>query len=789
MKRIVILWWLLLLSTIFYAQSSTTAVKGIVVSEKEEPLAFVTIIAKDVHDDVVKSMYTDELGAFEFFVLEEFNQLEFSYIGFKTKQYLMSDSIPDIIELESVDSVLDELTIIAKKPMVKREVDRLIFNVEDTPLASTNAWEILSQTPGVSAIGDQLSIRGKESILVTINDKKVMLTGDQLKDLLEGTDGSLVEAVEVITNPPAKYDAQGSAVLNIKLKKEVALGYKGSVGSKYKQTTYAFNTLSTQHTYTGEKINLSGSYSFANGKSVRYNRDNVIYENGDRWDSDFKRMNKSHGKHSFQTALDVKIDTTLTLTIGGDGFINELTKGDYVIPTLIYNKEGVVESNYTTSISKRANMDTYTLYTLLDKKFSKKKHLLWSSYFTYDLRDDNQDVLTLLNFKGELPSERFYATKDTQRARLFVSGIDYTIGGESSKWELGGKYSIVKALYDLDFYDKSDGNLGYRREKSNNYDYQELNWAGYTSYTQNWEKWQLKAGLRGEYSIIQTSTSGIDANDQSYFKVFPTFYLKRDLTEEQSLTFSYGKRIYRPSYSWMNPAKSFYNLFSYFKGDPNLKPTISHNFSIGYDYNYWSVEAMYSHEINPVMEISFQEEDTNTLVYHMTNIDRRRQLGLVLNTPYKVGDWLLLNSYFIVGYQEDYFYGEDKKLYKNDAFGVMGRLFASVDLHKKSNWKAMMTYTYSSPSVQGTFQISSYQRTDLTMSREFLAGRLVANLYVYNIFGSDRQIIKTQYANQNNYFKDYRDTQGFAISLKYNFGNQKIKYEDKEIDMKDKDRL
>jgi len=229
--------------------------------------------------------------------------------------------------------------------------------------------------------------------------------------------------------------------------------------------------------------------------------------------------------------------------------------------------------------------------------------------------------------------------------------------------------------------------------------------------------------LRGEYTGIQTKSNG-ENNTQSYFKLFPTAYLKYDVTEDQHLTLSYGKRIDRPSYSWMNPAKSYYNLFSYFQGDPGLKPMISHNFSLGYDYKEWSIEAVYKREINPSMEISYQEDNTNTLIYHYTNIDKRQQVGIVLNTPYKIGEWLVLNSYLTAGYQEDYFYGVDNKLYKNDVFGVYGRLFASVDLHKKSNWKVMMTYSYSSPSVQGTFRISSYQRTDFIMSRDFLQKKI-----------------------------------------------------------------
>lgn len=786
MVRILILWSLLLLGVIANAQTIDTTIRGKVVDSKQELLAFVTVVAKDADGKVIQSVYTDEEGNYLIEPNVLISQVEFSYVGFQSKTIAAGVDSSKVVLAED-NAVLDEVVITAKRPTIKREIDRLVFNVQDTPLATTNAWDILKQTPGVNAIGDNLSIRGSQSILVTINDKKIMLTGEQLKEMLEATDGTQVEAVEVITNPPAKYEAQGNAVLNIKLKKNVSLGYKGSITDRFKQTTYAYNTLSTQHMYSGEKINLSGSYSFGKGETVRYNEDNVIYENGDRWSSVMTRKNKMRGRHNFQAEMDVKVDSTLTLTVGGNGYINTKTKGDYVIPTLIYTKDNVVESNYTTFNQKRANMDTYTGYFMLDKKFSAEKKLLWSSYFTYDNQKDNQDVLTELNFKDQAPTERFFATKDKSRTRLAVSGIDYSIDKETTKWELGGKYSIVKALYSLDFFENKDG--GYNKDKSNNYEYQEINWAGYTSFTKQWDKWQVKAGLRGEYTGIQTKSSGVGSNTQSYFKVFPTAYLKYDVTEDHHLSFAYSKRIDRPSFSWMNPAKSYYNLFSYYQGDPDLKAMMSHNFSLNYDYKEWSLEMYYNREQNPSMEISYQEEATNTLVYHFTNIDKRQTAGISLNTPYKIGEWLTLNSYIRLEYKEDYFYGLDKKLYKNDALGFGGQLYASVLLDKKSNWKVMSTYSYYTPGVQGTFRISGYQRTDIIMSRDFLKNKLSANLYVYNIFGSDRQIISTNYANQNNYFKDYEDTQGFAVSLKYNLGNQKVKYSNKEIDMQEKNRL
>ncbi|TDS56514.1 outer membrane beta-barrel family protein [Myroides indicus] len=788
MIRLIVFCFCLLLALIAHAQPQNVW-RGTIQNAQGTALPFVTIEVQNSEGINLLTSFSEEDGSYELTCPQEAFELRFKYVGYKDFILPVSNNFLAEITLQEDSALLDEVVITAKRPTIKREIDRLVFNVQDTPLATTNAWDIVKQTPGVNAIGDNLSIRGSQSILITINDRKVMLIGDQLKSLLEGTEGTQVEAVEVITNPPAKYEAQGNAVLNIRLKKNNLLGYKGSISERFKQTTYAYNTASTQHIYTGEKFNVSGSYSFGTGAGVRYNEDNVLYENGERWSSVMTRKNKIKGQHSFQAEMDVKLDTTLTLTVGGTGYINEQSKGDYEIPTLIYNPQDIVESSYTTYNRKRANMDTYTGYALVEKKFNPEQKLLWSSYFTYENQKDNQRVLTELNFKDQPFSERLFATKDRQRTRLAVSGLDYSIDNELSKWESGAKYSIVKASYLLDFFGQKQENLAYDPAKSNVFDYQEINWAAYTSYTRQWKQWQAKVGIRGEYTGIQTRSTQGGTNNQSYFKLFPSAYLKYDVTEDHQLSLAYSKRIDRPSYSWMNPAKSYYNLFSYFQGDPDLKAAISHNFSLNYTFEQLNIEFFYNKEIHPSMEISYQEDATNMLIYHYTNIDKRQTAGAVTSFAYQILPRWSANTFLQLQQQEDYFYGVDKQLHKNDAFVFGGRISTSVDLDQNSNWKAMLTYTFHTPTVQGSFTISGYQRTDFIMSREFNQKKWSANLYVYNIFGSDRQIIKTQYANQYNYFKDYMDTQGIALGLRYNFGNQKVKYSSKEIDMQEKDRL
>ncbi|WP_278011489.1 carboxypeptidase-like regulatory domain-containing protein [Flavobacterium gyeonganense] len=200
-------------------------ISGTILDAKNNPVEFAAISLLKQQDSVFyKSTQTNEKGFFEITHAEKEKYiLKISSYGHSEK-YLNIDVQSDLqltpILLEQNAEILNDVTITTSKPILKRKIDRIEFTVENSSLSTNNAWEILGKTPGVTTMSSgNLIVRGSNSILVTINDKKVYLTGDELKQFLENTNGEDVKSIEVITNPPAKYEAQGATVLNIRLKK------------------------------------------------------------------------------------------------------------------------------------------------------------------------------------------------------------------------------------------------------------------------------------------------------------------------------------------------------------------------------------------------------------------------------------------------------------------------------------------------------------------------------------------------------------------------------------------
>ncbi len=284
----------------------------------------------------------------------------------------------------------------------------------------------------------------------------------------------------------------------------------------------------------------------------------------------------------------------------------------------------------------------------------------WISYFTGNNARKYQNVTTHLNFAGQSPGEDNFMTLNKADVQLYSTQLDYQ--WKSDQWELesGTKYSFVKTGSILNFSDNENGVLEYRPEKSSIFDYKEHNFALYSSLSYNIGKWNFKGGLRAEMTNLEGVVSEpYELNKSDYWKLFPTFYAQYTTESKQEFGFSYGKRISRPSYSWLNPAKSYYNLFLYFQGDPQLKATITHNLNLTYSWKNWNVDLYYRKELFPSMEISYQVPATNNVVYHFTNIEKAQAFGLSLYKNFEVKPWWNIIVSENLEHNENYFNGVD----------------------------------------------------------------------------------------------------------------------------------
>lgn len=775
--------------------AQTKQIGGQVQDANKIVLAGATVMLLDSNYQEIREVKTDHFGKFILLLDHPSGYyLRTTYLNFKSQElFFHSDTIsrPFLLELLPEAKVLEEAQVVGRAPRLIRKLDRLEFNVQNSNLSALNSWDILKRTPLVMVNGADLMVRGSKNIVVLINERKVMLTGDELKTYLENTAGSDVQSIEVITNPPAKYEAEGSTIINIKLSKSNLYGYRGSAVALAEKSSTWKQLLGLTQYYKNEKINLRGTYNFGRGTYARYETNYVYYPNEQTsWEGVMDRFDTNNSQNSYVFSIDYTPDTTWTVNAGLNGYYGPKTYGIYEVPTIIYDKNHVQESSYLTTNDHQRSAKTNNLYLQVTKKINPKWSINWSSYFTDNHSTNDQDVLTVLRFKGEGPTDTRFISNNENKNRLFSSQIDFTGKIKKLGLEFGGKFSDVKTTSTLAFSDDESGTLQHRPDKSSVFDYKERNIAVYTSFDYAWKKWSWKAGLRGEYTNLEGIVSEpADINKRDYFVLFPTFYMQYALADDQQFGFSYGKRISRPAYSWLNPAKSYYNRFSYFQGDPRLMATIVHNLNLTWTKNNWNIDLFYRFEKWPNMEISRQDNNNHQLIFQYTNIKKGQGAGIDLGKSFQLTGRWGLNLQLEGMYNENYFIGTDDVLHKNDVYIGNGNVSTNYVLHKDAGWNLELGNTFTSPTIQGPFKITGYSSTYVTTNRKFFKKKFEVNLSFMDIFKTEKMTISSKYGDQNNFYKDYRDTRKVNLTLRYHFGNQKVKSSNQPTRTEEQNRL
>ncbi|MEE4248387.1 MAG: TonB-dependent receptor, partial [Kangiellaceae bacterium] len=316
---------LIIITLNVYAQDYS--ISGSVVDEAGNPIELANVLVHKKSDNTfVKGTSTDDKGYFLVSLpYDDTYVVRISYIGFKDfEQIIVLTGQLDIknIKLIEISENLDEVTIMAKKPTITRKPDRLIFNVENTALSEGNTLGILRNTPGVIVSEGGINIKS-ESATVFINNRRVQLTSEELIQLLESSPANSIKSVEVITNPPASYDADSGAVINIIMSKNLITGYRGNILTSYTQGVFPRYNAATSHYFKNDKINFNLNYSYTNQKINRDEDVKVNFLNDNNaideiWQSNANR-NKWSETHNLNLNIDYYFDDNNTLSLTSTG--------------------------------------------------------------------------------------------------------------------------------------------------------------------------------------------------------------------------------------------------------------------------------------------------------------------------------------------------------------------------------------------------------------------------------------------------------------------------------------
>lgn len=659
---------LFLITQLVYSQA-IDKVTGQVQDEKKVPIIGATVIlSKAKTNKLIKSTFTDADGKFEFEKLKEDTcKITVSYIGFQ--QYLAeniilltSKAIVDlgIISLSEATKNLQEVTVKAQKSFVEKKIDRVVINPDALiGNAGTTSLEILEKAPGVQVdVNGLITLKGKSGVVVFVDDKPTYLATADLAGYLRSLPAGSVESIEIMTNPPAKYDAAGNAgVINIKLKKNQVKGLNGGINLGYGQGRYARTNNSVNFNYRINKFNFFTNASVNQNNTYQDLTINRLYytPEGD-YSSAFSQnsyIKRQLGSNNLKLGLDYYVSKKSTLGFVLNGFYNPT-----FVPTT--NKAQILnQNNQVVSIieagspndRKWKNGSVNLNYALkidsLGKELTSNLDVI-----QYSSTQDQQLTNTIFTPERVLVGQTVLGSSLPAEINIKTAKIDYVNplkGG--AKFETGFKTSFIKTDNTADFFDIINSQEIPNYEFSNRFKYNENINAAYVNYSKNWKRLSLQAGLRYENTSIKGNQLGNKITKDSTFtraynSLFPTFYLQYQLdsTQIHQLGFSAGRRIDRPNYQDLNPFTYPLDRYTYYGGNPFLQPTYSYNLEVSHTYkNFLTTSLEYSISKNLIFETN---EQRGTIYYSRPgNFGEFTSYGISVNGNFTINKWWTLQLY------------------------------------------------------------------------------------------------------------------------------------------------
>lgn len=764
------------------------SISGILIdSVSAEPIEFATIaLLEKGESHSVKGTMTDSKGAFVLQEIPKGNyELAFSYIGFKTKR-ITDLTISDSSSLVNIGAVklspsatqLQEVIVDALRPTITQEADRIVVNVEGSVMAAgSTAFDVIAKSPGVFI--DQngnVQLNGRSGVTIMIDGKLTYLSSTELRAMLESMSAENIRNIEIISNPSAKYDAEGvSGILNINFKKNVMQGINGNINAGY---TYN----GKQHGYSsGLSIyHRSGKWnSFLNlnmarrvgGREATFTRVFYAEDHTTYFDQEASGNYEVEGPPYARFGTDYSFNDKHSIGVKGR-FITNSLESDFLTDTYIGNTPGQPEqyidaNNYTSN--------TYTNY-MANANYTGKPDTL-GTLISADLdfvKIRNKGESNFYNYYSDLNSEEpavqdFLFSETPNHFDIYSAKIDYTKAlSKDQKLEVGAKASQVFSDNDSRFY-FNNGALLLDLNRSNHFIYDESILAAYANWNSKLnDRYTLQAGLRAEHtqSKGESLTTG-QVTKRDYLNFFPSAFLQQKVNDNYEINYSYSRRLQRPYYENMNPFISYRDPYTYVQGNPYLRPAYTNAFGITHTFKKtYSLALNYSITKDVISELPILDVENTTTIYTTGNVDDSKDLNLRLMAPLRIMKNWETNNTFYISYNEYTMMANDQKLINEQIFYMLQSSHTIVLPYK---FKMEVNAAYRGPAASGLYIIKSMYWVHMGLKKSLLNDKLDISLNANDIFKGYRLRFTTDIAGNVNEFDQYFRNRTIGLTLRYNF--------------------
>ena len=798
MKTKIILIVFLLAISLAKAQSVYN-ITGKVFDKARSPIVYANVIVfENNQSKILKGTITNEDGVFKLDLEKGTYTLKVTYIGYvswEKKITITDNNIEELITLQDSSDQLDEVVILAKKKLISRKGDKIVMNIANNAFADgKNASEILKYAPNVwvDQSSNAISLKGL-SATILINGRKSNLSSDNLMSYLNGLSNKELKSIEIISNPSARYDAEGlGGIINIITNKTKEKGLSGNYNSRLNFANFFSYSNSIQiNTRINKKLSLNSFLLYQENKNLTH-EDRTERISSPQTIYNYKKIDTTESSDAFAN-FDLQYDITDRDQLVFEYRILDSKNDRY------QNNELIIEDDLTTPSEGVYKNDRISDYFALGLNYNKELDSLGQNvnfivdYFNSDAQSNNN--YNNLFFNGntnELVDNNIRRSSSNSSYKIISSQVDYKNPyKENHSFEFGAKYSFVENKSESLFENLIDSEYVIDDNFTNAFNYDEQIIATYGSYAiENLfdSKLNLQVGVRGEYTRGEGNI--IESNfklKKDYFNLFPSFFLTKELKNRKSIGVSISRRINRPNYRRFNPTIFYLTDFTSQVGNPDLDPSYTNAFELNYNSSNLNVQ-LYLNDINGEgREILTQLSDTE-LRYQWRNIDKTSIYGLSISYNKEVNKWwtVFLNSNW---------YGKQYKSSFQDAVDNIDEAKGTIQFRLASQFKlpfkmsSEVSFEYNGPETYGQFESGENYAFYIDVSKK-ITKDLSFYLKVIDPFDRLRYTFKnSQQGYQTTQFRNnFSRTVRFSLQYNFNLGGKtkNVRYKRSSQDLKNR---
>jgi iron complex outermembrane recepter protein len=769
---------------IFCVFSVSAQIHGLV-QYHNEPVAFADVLLiNSVDSTLVSFSYTSDEGRFEFIEPDHDRYfVQISYLGLEdyiTASFLYQGGNSDLGIITMMESAvhINELLVLARKPLLEIKSDMMVLNVSNSVLANgDDAFSLLRKAPGVVIDNNEnLTLLGKSGVMIYIDGKPSPLSSADLSNYLKTLSSDDIESIEIISNPSAKYDAQGSAgIINIKRKKLKNQGLNGTIDGAVRQGRTFGHNYGVKINYMKDNLNLFSSLSYYDNDNWNFN-DFFRRQNGLGIKTFNTNHNNSHGLNA-KLNMDYRLSNHSTLGLIAESNFNNFEMNNDAETFLGDENLLRIDSILINQGAAMSHSDNYNFNLNYYYDYSATKFNVDVNYGFF-IRENNNYTPNLYYTpdRDRISSRSEIRIITPTDIKLLNAKMDYEKKFKKSVIELGAKSALVETTNNFRFYNFLDGMEVLNNALSNNFDYNEWVNAVYGRYSYKAKKWGFNAGMRLESSHTKGHLKSINAENEeiverNYIDIFPNLGISFTPSAPHSFQMSYGRRINRPNYQDLNPFEFQLDELTFEKGNPFLNPEYTSNIQVSHTYNYKLTTTLsYSHTTDVITRI-IDTARVNASFITWDNIASRTSYSISASMPLAITDkWSVFTNLSVVYANNQADFGEGKLI---DLDVTSFNAFHQQSYKLPGNFSIEMSAWYMSPSIwEGSFIMRSMWSVSTGISKRLPdnIGRISLNfddLFLTNAW-EGKSIFGGLVMNANGGW----DSRRVRLSASYNFGKQ-----------------